>query len=161
MIRRLTMKRLLRGDNGASAVEFALIFPFFFLMLFGIFDFARACWVANSLQFAVAQGARYVMTNPTGSGKPTGANCGSTAWDSATYTGNITTAMQAQLANWYLSTASVPPPIATLDCEGSPPTLKVTMGASYTFTFMLTDLVGLFRDGLLMNQQAEVKIPLG
>jgi len=161
MIRRLTMRRMLRAQEGASAVEFALIFPFFFLMLFGIFDFARACWVANSLQFAVAQGARYVMTNPTGSGKPTGANCGSTAWDSSTYTGNITTAMQAQLANWYLSTASVPTPVATLDCDGSPPTLQVTLGASYTFTFMLTDLVGLFSAGLPMSQQAIVKIPLG
>jgi hypothetical protein len=69
--------------------------------------------------------------------------------------------MQAQLANWYLSTASVPTPVATLDCDGSPPTLQVTMGASYTFTFMLTDLVGLFSAGLPMSQQAIVKIPLG
>lgn len=150
-------RRLLRADGGVASVEFAIVFPAFFLLLFGIFDFARACWMANSLQFAVAQGARYVMMNPTGNGKPTGANCAS--WTASTYQTNIQNYMQTQLSNANVYSAT-PAATASVSCNASPPTLSVTVTASYTFTFVLSDLIGLFPGGFGMQQQAVVTTPL-
>lgn len=42
------------GDQGAAAVEFALVMPVLFLILFGIIDFGRA----YNMQIALTQGAR-------------------------------------------------------------------------------------------------------
>jgi len=163
MTRRLlpfTFGRLLGANRGAASVEFAIVFPFFFLLLFGIFDFARACWLANSLQFAVAQGARYVTTSPSGSSRPTGANCTSWAGQTA-YQSQIRSYLQTQLSNANVSTAS-PSAIASVSCTpaSGPPTVSVTVSASYTFTFVLTDLIGLFPGGIAMRQQAVVTTPL-
>lgn len=160
--RRLRFKELLRDrDNGAAAAEFAILFPIFLLMLLGIFDFARACWVANSLQFAVAQGARYATMSPTGSSRATAANC--TTWvssgGSTTYTSTITSYMRTQLSNWGVATAS-PSATASVSCAGSPPTVTITVGASYTFNFLLVDLTGWIPGGIAMRQQAVVTTPL-
>ena len=43
-----------RGDRGAAAVEFALVMPLLFLLIFGIIDFGRM-W---NMQIALTQGAR-------------------------------------------------------------------------------------------------------
>lgn len=53
------MSRLVRGvdersDDGAAAVEFALVMPLLFLLLFGIIDFGRA----YNMQLALTQAAR-------------------------------------------------------------------------------------------------------
>jgi Flp pilus assembly protein TadG len=150
--------RLLRAEGGAPAVEFAIIFPFFFLLMFGIFDFARACWLANSLQFAVASAARYVMMNPTGSLRPNAANCAT--WGPDPYQSSVNTYLQAQLTAWNVSTA-VPSATATVSCGDSPPFMQVKVSASYTFTFVLNEFIGLFPLGIPMSQQATVRIPLG
>jgi len=48
-------------EDGASAVEFALILtPLLFLMI-GIVDFGLAVWGYNNLSEAVRQGARYAI----------------------------------------------------------------------------------------------------
>ena len=147
--------RLAAAQEGAAAVEFAIVFPLFFLLLFGIFDFARACWAANSLQFAVAQGARYVMTNPSGSSRPTAANC--TTWTPGSYQTSITTYLQTQLDHWNVSSAT-PSAIASVSCSGSPPSLTVTVSATYSFSFMLVST--LFPSAIPMQQQAVVTTPL-
>lgn len=149
--------RLFGRDEGAAAVEFAIVFPVFFLLLFGIFEFARACWIANSLQFAVAQGARYAMLSPTSSNRPTAANCAT--WTPAAYQTSITTYMHTQLSNWNIASAS-PAASASVQCNGSPPTVTVTVSASYDFTFVLTGLENLFPGGISMHQQAIVTTPL-
>jgi Flp pilus assembly protein TadG len=155
------LRRLGGADAGAAAVEFAIVLPVFLLMLLGIFDFARACWVANSLQFAVAQGARYVTLSPTSSSRATAANC--TTWvssgGSATYTTSITTYVRTQLTNWGVSTAT-PTVTASVSCTGSPPTVTVTVSASYTFGFMFNTLETLIPGGIAMGQRAVVTTPL-
>jgi Flp pilus assembly protein TadG len=154
-VRRLTAGRLLGAEEGASAVEFAIVFPVFFLLLFGIFEFARAWWAANSLQFAVAQGARYVMTSPSGSGRPTGANCAT--WTPGAYQTAITTYMHRQLSNWNVSTAT-PSANPSVNCSASPPTLTVLVSASYTFTFVIS-VPGL-GPSINLHQHATVTTPL-
>ena len=56
--------RCLLGDStvGASAVEFALVAPMFFLVFFAVFDFARLFYVEMTLQNAVRQAGRYAVT---------------------------------------------------------------------------------------------------
>jgi Flp pilus assembly protein TadG len=158
-LRWLEAEWLLIIDDGASTVEFAIVFPFFFLLMFAIFDFARACWIVNSLQFAVAQGARYVMTSPTGSGKPNVVDCAD--WTPGTYQSSVQSYVQRQVNGWNVSAATVSVPNPTANCGGSPPTVTVIIKASYTFTFVLTDLIGLFPGGIPMQQQATVTTPLG
>jgi Flp pilus assembly protein TadG len=66
-------KRGLRGsEDGASAVEAALVLPIFVVMLLGIVDFAQAFFIWNTLQLVVGQASRSVIVqtsipNPPGS----------------------------------------------------------------------------------------------
>lgn len=64
---RIRIPRLLRSENGAVAVEFALIAPVFLLLCFGIVDFSRAYYTLNAVSSAVREGARAaaVFKNPT------------------------------------------------------------------------------------------------
>ncbi len=58
------MRRLAfsRDDAGAVIVEFALVMPFFMLMVFGIIDFSRAYYQLNTLNSALREGARFGST---------------------------------------------------------------------------------------------------
>lgn len=51
-----------RRQRGASAVEFALVAPVFFLLLFSIADFGMMMWANLTMQHAVREGARYAIT---------------------------------------------------------------------------------------------------
>jgi Flp pilus assembly protein TadG len=48
---------------GSVAVEFALIIPVALAILVGIVEVGRALWIRASLQFAVEEGARYIMVH--------------------------------------------------------------------------------------------------
>jgi Flp pilus assembly protein TadG len=70
MIARLRRRRSLRPDTGASAVEFALLAPVLFLVLFGIIDYG--IWFADSISArqAVRDGARRGVVEVFGSCTP-------------------------------------------------------------------------------------------
>src|SRR5689334_14442289 len=71
MIARLRRRRSRRADTGASAVEFALVAPVLFLVLFGIIDYG--IWFADSISArqAVRDGARRgVVENFSGCDTP-------------------------------------------------------------------------------------------
>jgi len=54
------MSRLLRGrGRGQALVEFAVVAPVFFLLLFGLIDLGRYVYVTNSFAQAAREGARY------------------------------------------------------------------------------------------------------
>jgi hypothetical protein len=55
--------RLPRGSRGQGLVEFALVFPLFFVLLLAIFDFGRVVWARNSLENAVREAARYAIVH--------------------------------------------------------------------------------------------------
>lgn len=54
-----TLHRFQREQKGALVVEFGLIVPILFLLVFGIVDFGRAYFTMNNLAAAVREGARY------------------------------------------------------------------------------------------------------
>lgn len=52
-------RRKSRRSRGQALVEFALVFPVFMLVLFGILDVGRYVYVSNALNEASREGARY------------------------------------------------------------------------------------------------------
>jgi len=54
-----------RRSRGASAVEFALIMPLFFLLLFGIVDFGWYFFNQHTIQYATREGARLALVGRT------------------------------------------------------------------------------------------------
>lgn len=56
---RLVRRARARDARGQALLEFALVFPIFMLVLFGIIDVGRYVYVNNSLNEASREGARY------------------------------------------------------------------------------------------------------
>ncbi|MES3032393.1 MAG: TadE/TadG family type IV pilus assembly protein [Gemmatimonadota bacterium] len=52
------MRRFGRERDGAAMVEFAIIAPLLFVLIFGIIDFGRAFFLYNNLTNAAREGAR-------------------------------------------------------------------------------------------------------
>lgn len=61
-------KGIAKSTRGQALVEFALIFPVFVLLIFGIFDFARAIYDYNTLASAARDGVRVAIVNQNGPG---------------------------------------------------------------------------------------------
>jgi Flp pilus assembly protein TadG len=57
-----------RWEEGAAAVEAALILPILILAILGIIEFGTAFWQWNTMLLAVEQAGRYVMVNNTSCG---------------------------------------------------------------------------------------------
>lgn len=49
--------------RGAVALEFALGFPVFMAMTYGLFEFSRVYFVKNTVQFAIEEAARVAMVD--------------------------------------------------------------------------------------------------
>lgn len=59
------LRRLLRQQDGAVIVEFALVVPFLFLIVFGIIDFSRAYAQLNNINSSLREGARFGAAQKT------------------------------------------------------------------------------------------------
>lgn len=72
--RLLRARRRIRSERGTAIVEFALIAPLLFLLLFGIVDMSRALDYYNQLTQLAGQGARAaaVNRNPDGTALSSG-----------------------------------------------------------------------------------------
>ena len=62
MIKRLSVRQFLRRTRGAAIVEFALVVPILFLLVWGIISFSRAYQRLNALTSALREGARVAST---------------------------------------------------------------------------------------------------
>ena len=61
-----------RRTKGQSLVEFSLVAPIFFLILFGIVEFGRAVYYIQILNNSAREGARYAIVHGNESTDPTG-----------------------------------------------------------------------------------------
>jgi Flp pilus assembly protein TadG len=52
-------KRLIRGEGGGVALEFAIIMPILLLLVFGIIDFGHAWYMKHLMSDASREGVRY------------------------------------------------------------------------------------------------------
>jgi hypothetical protein len=131
-------RRLARSERGTALVEFALVAPLLFLIVFGIIEFGLILNAYNQLTQLAGQGARAAAVNrnpdgtPVGAGNPPGtvdANCEGTQYS-----------IQCQLADYYAekdALSDVKVCIPSLPAAiGSPVTVHVT----YRYKFR----VGLF-----------------
>ena len=64
------MKRLRRRSRGQAMVEFALVAPMFFLLLFAIIEFGRAVYYIQMLNNAAREGARFAIVHGSESPLP-------------------------------------------------------------------------------------------
>ena len=64
------LRRLIRAEGGAEAIEFALVSIPLFLFLLGVIEFARLYWTQSELQYAAEAAARCATLNCCGN------NCG-------------------------------------------------------------------------------------
>ena len=56
-------RSLCRDISGATAAEFALVFPLALLFLLGAVELGRMLWLQNSLQYAAEQAVRCAVVN--------------------------------------------------------------------------------------------------
>jgi Flp pilus assembly protein TadG len=61
-IRRGILRGLLKSSGGQSLVEFALVAPLFFLLIFGMLDLGRVLFTQMTLQHALREAGRYAVT---------------------------------------------------------------------------------------------------
>lgn len=56
------MKKFTKSTNGVAAVEFALLVPFLFVLIFGIIEFGAVMYNQSVITNASREGARYAAT---------------------------------------------------------------------------------------------------
>lgn len=61
----MKLRSLWRDEQGASALEFALTAPVFFLFIFGIIELGLMFWAQIGLQHGAEMAARCATINPT------------------------------------------------------------------------------------------------
>lgn len=132
--------RLARSERGTAVVEFALIAPLLFLLVFGIIEFGRILNTYNELTQIAGQGARAAAVNRNPDGTTIAAASG-TVKDVPC--GGQTYSIQCQLSNYYakndaLSNVSVCIPTSGLPAAVGQP---VTVRAKYVYNF-ITGLFG-------------------
>jgi Flp pilus assembly protein TadG len=61
-MKRLSLRRFVRQTRGAAIIEFALVVPILFMMVWGIISFTRAYQRMNALTASLREGARTAST---------------------------------------------------------------------------------------------------
>lgn len=111
-----TLQRSLRAsDRGTTAIEAALVFPVFLLMVLGVFEFGRALWTQSALQYAVQVAAR----------------CGAV---------DVTTCASPSEVVSYAVTQSEPLTIPSGDFSASTEACGSSVSVAYPFTFVVPQM---------------------
>ena len=132
-------RRWWRSRSGASAVEFAIIAPVFFLFLMGIFEFGRLFWVQVSLQHAVEQTVRNAMTEYTRESFTQATRADFITWFNA-WGGTLETGAAGEIYGWDPSAVVFS---ATRTAAASSTTVDtLSLTATYDFDFVLIIVPG-------------------
>src|SRR5262249_6208093 len=130
-------RRLARSERGTAIVEFALIAPLLFLLVFGIIEFGRVLNAYNQLTQLAGQGARAARVNPNPDGNTVSAASGTVA-DGAC--GGKAYSVQCQLSTYYAKNDALSTVKACIPSLPSAIGQPVTVHVTYRYNFT----VGLF-----------------
>lgn len=119
-----------RCESGATAIEFAIIFPVFILVVMAMMEFGRLFWVQVSLRHAVEQTARNAMTEYTRESFIKDSTA-FTSWFSGTWETVLETAAPDESYGFNPSGITWNASIST---DGGVDYVQID--ASYTFTFL-------------------------
>jgi Flp pilus assembly protein TadG len=138
MIAKMSMTRyfrLCRSEDGAAAVETAIVLSAFLLLTLGMAEFAMAYWNYNTMLLAVDEAGRYAMVY--NQGPPTACGPQTQATNCPTLTSNAVANCAAAQAQTVLSNYSAPSSVAVSVSQtaGSPATM--TICGSYSFNFIV------------------------
>ena len=104
-------------DRGQAMVEFGLVAPLFFLMIFAVIQFGMILASNEGLNNAAREAARYASTDPVFSTSQAGTSCG----------GGVAQTAYNQLIS-AISRSVVPyDPTRVVACNGSPPAKATTV----------------------------------
>ena len=109
-------RRFRRARRGAVIVEFALVVPFLFLIVFGIIDFSRAYAQLNNINSSLREGARFgaAMQTPTVAAIKAEITRFSTAWANPINTALVNVDVGAPGPNIVVSVTNYPITLPTL-----------------------------------------------
>jgi Flp pilus assembly protein TadG len=132
--------RLARSERGTAVVEFALVAPLLFLLVFGIIEFGRVLNTYNELTQVAGQGARAAAVNRNPDGTAIGAASG-TVKDVPC--GGQTYSIQCQLSNYYAKNDALSNVSVCIPTSGMPAAVgqPVTVRTKYVYNF-ITGLFG-------------------
>jgi Flp pilus assembly protein TadG len=142
MIPKMSMSRyfrLCRSEDGATAVEAAIVLSAFLLLTLGMAEFAMAYWNYSTMLVAVDEAGRYAMVY--NQGPPTACGAQTQATGCPTLTSNAVANCAAAQAQTVLTNYSAPSSVAVSVSQtaGSPATM--TICGSYTFNFIAPTLL--------------------
>lgn len=126
--------RLFRSEEGATAVEGAIILSTFLLLTLGLFQFAMAYWNYSTMLLAVDEAGRYAMVY--NQGPPTACGAQTQAAGCPSLTSNAVANCAAAQAHTVLTNYGTPSSVAVSVSQtaGSPATM--TICGSYSFNFI-------------------------
>jgi Flp pilus assembly protein TadG len=132
--------RLVRDRSGVTAIEFAMLLPFFVTLLFGIVQFGQALFLQMALQHAVTAAARCasnfassVCTNAS-----TTAQVAAQAALGITISTSVFNACLAQSTCAYNNTSSVMPSTSSYNCVTAGYPFQIGVPFLYLQTLVLT-----------------------
>jgi Flp pilus assembly protein TadG len=121
-------RRIPGSEEGATAVEAALVLSAFLGMLLVIVDFAQAFFIWNTLQLVVGQASRYVIVQNGIPGSSCDTTCANTALQTAISSASICT---TPTAGQYCVNATCNPS----SCSSTTSTPIMTLSALYGYNF--------------------------
>jgi Flp pilus assembly protein TadG len=137
MMSKCSLYRFRRADDGATAVEAALVIVVFVLLIFGLIQFAEIFWTWNTMILALGEGGRYAMVyNPTNF--PSGPPASSCSVASPTLANCAVAQANAALATYPSLSVTVS---CTAGCTGTPTPTTMTLQGTFTFDFVVPQLL--------------------
>lgn len=123
-------KRFRKGRVGQSLVEFALLGPLFFMLVFGIIEGGRLLWTYHNVSNAAKEGARYTTVRGVGSTQP----------DAPANSATIKTYMLTKSAG--LNSSNLNVNLVLLDGDSNDRS-RFRVEASYDHEFVVTSIFGM------------------
>jgi Flp pilus assembly protein TadG len=134
------LDRLARDRGGVTAIEFAMLLPFFVMLLFGIIQFGQALFLQMALQHAVTAAARCASNFATSlcTSTSTTAQIASQAALGINVSTSVFNACFAQSTCAYNNTSAVMSSTSSYNCVTAGYPLQIGVPFVYLQTVVLT-----------------------